>query len=106
MRRVHASASGGYGYGYRHGIVGTVNLVRAVPYRQAHLEVTERVIPSRSSTPSQKHTLRGVLPADRFGRVPVGMLFFRYDPGLPERRVPVHSADAHPIGDHYGLLAP
>src|SRR5258708_1796522 len=89
---------------YCHGVVGAVNLIGTIANRQSHFEIPERILGSGRYDRRQWIAVRGVFLSDRFRRIPVWVLLLRDDMGLAQRRAPIHSADAHRVGDNFALL--
>ena len=103
--RVHANATVSDRHPNSHRIVGSVEHVTAVANGETHGEVAERIVRAGGHDLRQRIAVRDVFLADRLRRIPGRMLLLGDDLRLPQRRAPVHFADAHRIGDHHRLLA-
>jgi hypothetical protein len=90
----------GYRQTDRHGIVGPMNFVSTITNRETDFVLTQRILWPRRNDLGQRVTARSMFLADGIRRIPIRMAFFGDDPGLSQRRTPIHSSDAHRIRDH------
>ena len=89
---------------HRDRVVGAVDQVGARLDVQAHSEQTQRVVGARRHHRGQRIAVGDVLFAHGFRRCPTGPFGLGDYARFAQRRVPIHLADAHRIGDHHRLL--
>ncbi len=79
--------------------------IRAVARGQAHCVCPERIVGARGHARGQRVAIGGVLFADRFRWIPGRILLLADHMRQPERRAPIHLADAHRVSDDRLRLA-
>ena len=92
----HADAAVGDPHADALGAVGAVDQVAG--NAQAHLELAQGVVRSRGHHVRQRPSVLGMFLDDRLRRIPGRILDLLGDPGLAQRRLPVHASHGDGVG--------